>query len=388
MRGFSLLESLLALMILCLVLVSFLGSLTQFQDVVRVQGDVTEASEDLRYSVASVVRHIRMAGAGGLSMVAPHSSGGLWPLALDVVDNAPSVPDLRSSAGGGSWNFQAGRSPVEGTDVLRIRGVMTTPMYGISAGDFEGRGRCAIPPISPWTGVSQSLTLPGVTLGRPFLFALQTPISISTATGPSRDTGQWRVVELVEEAVIEDSGGVRHMKLVFDDGPGAAFAALNGVREPRVKERAVFSGGFLDDFVFLVSKNGFGSSSLYRLRPSRGGGGRVLAEEMVPNVVDFQLALGCDLDGDGQIVDEEWFLSRNHAVGPTGEQMAALSQVRLTIVTRTQRPDRRWSQGPESYEDGPPIAADREGYRYRAMTVRVSPRIANAGTWRGGEGLK
>lgn len=378
-RGFSLFEALLSLMILSLVVVSFLGSLTEFHDMVRVQGDITEASEDLRHSIASIVRQIRMTGAGGLPLAAPQAGGGFRPLAVDVADNVPSVQELSSSAGGGAWGFQAGRSPVEGTDALRIRGVMTTPRYGLSAGDFEGRGRCAIPAVSPWTGLAQDLNLPGRTRGRPFLFALQAPQGISTGIGPSRDIGQWRVVEVTEEAVIEDSGGTRHMNLVFDDGSSNAFASLNAVREPRVRIREVFSGGFLDDFVFLVSKNGFGGTSLYRLRVTRGDGGRVVAEEMAPNVVDFQVALGCDLDCDGRVVDEEWFLSRRRAAGPSGDQMVALSQVRLSIVTRTQRPDRRWSKGPESHENGPRTSAGELGYRYRAMTVRVSPRIARTG---------
>ncbi len=380
MRGFSLLESLVALMILCLVLSSFLGSLTQFQDVARVQGDVAEASEDLRYSVASLMKFVRMAGAGGLAIVAPHSGAGVRPLAIDVVDNFSSGQGFRSSAGGGTWDFHAGRSPVEGTDVLRIRGVMTTPMYGISAGDFDRRGRCSISSVSPWTGTSQKLSVPGVTRGRPFLFSLQMPMGRAASSGRTRDRPQWRVVEIVEEAVVENLGAGRRMNLEFNDGGSGAYVSLNGVSDPEVRMGAVFAGGFLDDLVFMVSENGYGGSSLYRLRPSRGPGGRILAEEMVANVVDLQLALGCDLDGDWQIGDNEWFLSRGTNDGPTGNQMATLRQVRLTVVTRTQRPDQRWTDGSGSHENGLPISPGQLAFRYRAMTVRVTPRIIDCGS--------
>lgn len=382
MRGFSLVEALLALTILSLVVVSFLGFLTEMNDVVRVQGDVTEASEDLRNCVALVVRQIRMAGAGGLPLFAPRPEGGFRPLAVDVVDGFSEGQVMESSAGGEAWTFEPARYPIEGTDVLRIRGVMTTPIYGLAADDFDGRGRCSIQSISPWTGLDQDLTLSGSMCGRPFLFALQAPFTISVGNGQSRDIAQWRVVEISDEAVIENSGGAARMNLSFDDGPSAAFASLNAARAFTVKPAEVFSGGFLDDFVFLVSKNGFGGSSLYRLRVSSGGGARVLAEEMVANVVDLQVALGCDLDGDGQVSEEEWFLSRDRTGGPTGEQMAKLIVFRLSIAIRTQQPDRRWSQEPKSLENGPSMTADGSGYRYRSMTVCIKPRKADAGTRR------
>ncbi|RLE22519.1 MAG: hypothetical protein DRJ65_13695 [Acidobacteria bacterium] len=379
MRGFSLLEALLALMILSLVVVSSLGFLTEINDVVRVQGDVTEASEDLRNCVALVVRQIRMAGAGGLPLSAPRPEGGFRPLAVDVVDGFSEGQGMESSAGGEAWAFEPGRYPIEGTDVLRIRGVMTTPVFGLAANDFDGRGRCSVQSISPWTGHDQDLSISGSTCGRPFLFALQAPFTISVGNGQSRDIAQWRVVEISDEAVIENYGGASRLNLNFDDGPSAAFASLNAARAFTVKPAEVFAGGFLDDFVFLISKNGFGGSSLYRLRVTSGGGGRVLAEEMVANVVDLQVALGCDLDADGQVSEEEWFLSRGRTAGPTGDQMAELIQLRLSIAIRTQQPDRRWSEKPKSLENGPSYTAGGPGCRHRTMTVRIRPRKAAAG---------
>ena len=103
--GFSLLEALLSLGMLSLVMVSFLGSLGEFRNVVMVEGDLCEASEDLRYAVGSLVRQIRMAGSGGLPLVAPGADGALRPLAIDVSDNVSADQFLGSSAGGGRWSF-------------------------------------------------------------------------------------------------------------------------------------------------------------------------------------------------------------------------------------------------------------------------------------------
>lgn len=379
MRGFSLIEALLALTLLSLVVVSFLGFLGEMNDVVRVQGDLSEASEDLRNGVALLVRQIRMAGAGGLPLVAPAPDGGFRPLAIDVVDGVFDGRPLASSAGGGPWSFEPGRIPIEGTDVLRIRGVMTTPTLGLDAADFVDRGRCAVRPRSPWTGRDQALKIPHSTQGRPFLFAMQAPFTIPVGDGLIRDIGQWRVVEIREEVVIEDSGGVGRMFVSFDDGPSAAYGSLNAAHAMAVRPAEVFSGGFLDDFVFLVSKNGYGGRSLYRLRVIRGDGGRVVAEEMAADVVDLQVALGCDLDSDGRVGEEEWFLSRHRSDGPSGAQMASLVQVRLSMTTRTREPDRRWSQGPESLENGPCVEDGGTGFRYRSMTACVMPRTVGAG---------
>jgi len=377
-RGFSLLEALVALGILSLVIVSFLGFFGKFHDVVKVQGDVCEASEDLRYAVGSLVRQIRMVGAGGLPLVAPSDGGVLRPLAVDVADNVVPGGFLESSAGGGRWVFEAGRLPVEGTDVLRLRGILTTPKYGISKSDFVGPGRCHIPSVSPWNGLSQNLDPPGRAEGRAFLFALQGPLAVPLGDHCTREIGQWRVVEITEEPVLEDFGGRRSLNLVFDEGSSNAFAGLNYRHVDSIKPEDVFSGGFLDDLIFLVSENGFGGTSLYRLRPSRGGGGRVLAEEMVPNVHDFQVALGCDLDDDGLVADDEWFFSSRRGGGPTGEEMARLRQIRLSILTRTQRPDRKWPGGPGKMENGLRRTPDRQGFRYRLMTTRISPRTVRA----------
>jgi hypothetical protein len=373
--GFSLLEALLSLGMLSLVMVSFLGSLGEFRDVVMVEGDVCEASEDLRFAVGNLVRQIRMAGAGGLPLVAPGADGALRPLAIDVSDNVSPDQFLESSAGGPRWSFEAGRLPIEGTDILRIRGVLATPRYGISKADFVGQGRCRIASVSPWTGLDQDLDHPRRGEGRPFLFALQAPLTFSLGNDCSREIEQWRVVEIVEEPVFEDCGGYRSLNLAFDDGSLNAFTALNFGNASRVKPGEVFSGGFLDDLVFLVSENTFGGTSLYRLRPFRGGGGRVLAEEMVPNVHDFQVALGCDLDDDGRVADDEWFLSRQRPDGPTGEQMAHLRHIRLSIVTRTLRPDRRWQGGLKRVENGSRSPSGSRGFRYQMMSIRVSPRI-------------
>jgi len=372
--GFSLLEALLSLGMLSLVMVSFLGSLGEFRNVVMVEGDLCEASEDLRYAVGTLVRQIRMVGAGGLPLVAPGVNGALRPLAIDVADNVSAGRFLKSSAGGDRWKFEAGRSPIEGTDVLRIRGVLATPRYGISKADFGGPGRCRIASVSPWTGLDQDFDCPGRAQGRPFLFALQAPLRFSVGHGCSREIGQWRVVEIVEEPVLEDCGGHRSLNLVFEDGFSNAFKDMNIGRTCRVNPGEVFSGGFLDDLVFLVSENQFGGTSLYRLRPSRGGG-RVLAEEMVPNVHDFQVALGCDLNDDGRLSDDEWFFSRQRRDGPSGEQMAHLRHIRLSIVTRTQRPDRRWQGGSKRAENGSRSPSGSRGFRYRMMSIRVSPRI-------------
>ncbi len=365
-RGFSLAEALVGLGLLGLLTIGFLGSLGRLRDVVTTQGDVADASEDLRRVTENLVRRIRAAGAGGLPLIASDGRGGKVAPAIDLADNVLGNDDPVGVLGGGSWGFLGRRRPVEGTDMLRIRGIMTTPRYDISGTDFDRTGRCLIGSLSPWTGRAQSLVAPGSPEGRPFLFSLRSP-----APGGGRD---WRVVRVEEGAELSTIGGVRKLILPFDDGPASGFAELNGAGGTRVRSDDVVSGGFLDDFVYMVSENGFGGTSLYRLRILRGKTGRIVVEEIAPGIRDLQIAVGGDFDGDGRIDDAEWFLGRRHPEAPPEDLRGRISGIRLSVLARTSRPDRRHTERPSPMENGRRIGGQESRFRFRSLTVRVSPR--------------
>ena len=365
-RGFSLVEALVGLGLLGLLTIGFLGSLGRLRDVVATQGDVADASEDLRRVTERLVGRIRGAGAGGLPPFAADGRGGTVPLAIDVADNVSGNDDPVGSFDGHRWEFLRTRRPIEGTDMLRIRGIMTTPRFDISENDFDGFGRCRIGSVSPWTGRAQRLRAPGSPEDRGFLFSLRSP-----APGGGH---AWRVVRVEEGAGITTVGGVRNLILPFDDGASTGFADLNGGGETRVNPADVVSGGFLDDFVYMVSENGFGGTSLYRLRLSWGDAGRVVVEEIAPGIRDLQIAVGGDFDGDGRLEDDEWFFSSKHPGAPPEDIGRLICSIRLSILARTSRPDRQRIERREPIENGLQIPEGESRFRFRSLTVRVRPR--------------
>ncbi|MCD4750339.1 MAG: PilW family protein [Thermoanaerobaculales bacterium] len=372
-HGFSLVEALVALLLLVGVLASFLVGLNRLQRTVTIQADLASAAEDLRHTAGSITRMLRMVGCGGLPLAVPDTVGNLRPLAVDVVDNVAAVNGFVSSLSGESWRFTSGRRAAPGTDVLRIRGVMTSPSYDIAAGDFISPGRVLVSETSPWTGDSQTLSPPSSTADRPFLFALRSPLDLVAAHGGRRSYGQYRVVRVEGDVEVLNGPAGRVMQVGYDDSPAGVYAFLNPADRLELDRQDVVSGGFLDDLVFFVATNNYEKPSLYRLRVKRPGG-RVRAEEMVPNVCNLQVAFGCDVNGDGEVGPSEWFLSAQNPQSPPVGALATLVQLRLSLVSRTQSPDRGWVAHPAPLENAPDLAPGEPHYRYRTTTVRINVR--------------
>ena len=71
---------------------------------------------------------------------------------------------------------------------------------------------------------------------------------------------------------------------------------------------------------------------------------------------------------------KEWFLSEGNAAAPTAAQMAGLREVRLSVVSRTQDPDRDWTADADMPENAANLSGGDLLYRYRTITVRVALR--------------
>lgn len=369
-RGFSLVEALVALLLLVAVLAAFLVAVNRFQRAVTVQADLASASEDLRHTTGSILRVVRMAGCGGLPIVAPDALGSLRPLAVDLADNSDSIDRFESSVTGESWRFVSNRQAVRGTDVLRIRGVMANPTYDMAVASFADPGMVSISETSPWSGDPQSLETPSSTNGRAFLLALRSPLEVVADFGSRRAYSDYRVVAVDGDAEINPGPEGRVLQFGYN---ASGYAFLNPSGSDDLAAKMVVSGGFLDDVVFLIATNNYGEPALYRLRVKRVGG-RVTAEEVVPNVCDLQVAFGCDVDGDGEIDDSEWFLSAENPAPPSADALVSLLQLRVSLVSRTQSPDLGWQDGQEALENGLALEDEDRRYRYRASTIRINLR--------------
>ncbi len=378
-RGFSLLEAMVALLLLTVIIGAFLAMLNTFSGLVKIQGNIADTTENMRYTMAALVRVTRMAGTGGLPVVYPDAGGTLAPLAVDVADNVAASTTITSAVSTDDWTAIAGRTPVAGTDVLRIRGVMTSPQYDVFGGNFDDPTNPTtldVPETSPWNTdplnpLLNDMSEPTDNSGRPFLISLQFPLDIvPTSIAGVRRYATYRIVEATYAG---KSGSSPNEELTFniDD---QVYKSFNPGGFAPVPSNQAFAAGYLDDFIFYIALNNFGEPSLYRLRINDSGAGPYTAEELVPNVSNFQVALGCDINVDGSLTANEWFLSEGVPAAPSADQMAGLREVRLSVVSRTQDPDLKWTADADMPENSANLSGDDLRYRYRTITVRVALR--------------
>lgn len=124
--GYSLIELIVSLGITIIVLLGLYQIFEKNTEVARIQTQVSDMQQSLRVAQNEMVRFIRMSGRGGLQDVLNNAGVRLLP-ALSIQDNVPA--DTYAVPG------EPDSKVVEGTDVLSIRGVFTTPIYQINNAD-------------------------------------------------------------------------------------------------------------------------------------------------------------------------------------------------------------------------------------------------------------
>ena len=135
-RGFTLVELLVTLVILVVVLLGVLEIFDMATHVARVQTEVADMQQSLRSVQYDMVRMLRMAGRGNLpSEVAQPMLPAAAPpfslpqgLAVGAADNASGTTYVDDPG--------KAHKVLPGTDVLTIRGVLTTPVYTVLQNTF------------------------------------------------------------------------------------------------------------------------------------------------------------------------------------------------------------------------------------------------------------
>ena len=124
--GYSLIELIVSLGITIIVLLGLYQIFEKNTEVARIQMQVSDMQQSLRVAQNEMVRFIRMSGRGGLQDVLNNAGVRLLP-ALSIQDNVAA--DTYAVPG------ETASKVVEGTDVLSIRGVFTTPIFQINNAD-------------------------------------------------------------------------------------------------------------------------------------------------------------------------------------------------------------------------------------------------------------
>ena len=160
--GFSLIEILITLLIFSTITMGLLVVFDNSSRLARSQTQLAMLQQNQRVGHSELVRYAKMAGLGGLpltrinleaaqltSSARKYKEPGMFPrgYAIEVINNVESgrrIDGLDATASG------SGDTVLEGSDVLIVRGVFSTPVYYVATPSVNIRDR-ATTPCSPAT---------------------------------------------------------------------------------------------------------------------------------------------------------------------------------------------------------------------------------------------
>jgi Type IV Pilus-assembly protein W len=371
--GFSVAELTITLIVLVEIALAMLLLFDSSGKLGKAEMQVADMQQSLRIGQYEVLKMVRMAGRGELP-VTNNPAGTLAPNLFSGTSLA-----LRNNVAAGSGVIAAApptdppgliTNPrvVAGTDVLTVRGVFSTPLYQINYSDpkafvynpLSGTGTVIISSTSP-TGVAQPLDA----VGAPGSFAdaitykrLETIILVS----PVDDT-VYGVAQL-DPSTSQIVGSAPNQTATI------AFTTV-GIGNVPLSANATFPNltnvayvGILEEYRFYVREVHAKPSDLTtemnpRLSRARFYAGSDnpwnadltnLYQDISAGVIDLQVALGFDLNGDGVVTDtnsatdEVLFNSPADSVtnppwSPLPSPFPPLLYVRVNVLARTSRHD-------------------------------------------------
>lgn len=409
-RGFTLAEVLVSLVVLAFVILGILALFDSANQLAVTQLNRVDMQQSLRVGQREIGRMIRLAGRGGLP--AGTSASKLPKGAAIAIDN-------NVAAGTDILNDGSSPAVVEGSDVLKVRGVFNTTVYLVEYPDPASfnidipntMGNVTIRNVTPIGNVPQDLQplkdmIASAT--RPEALVLVSPFSEAV----------YGVAEIDYGASVVNADSVV-LGFRYDNGTYAAiYATLSsgGVFPDTIfSQSRVGSVGIVEEYRFYLRRGttmddpgevatpmGDEVRRLSRARTYPGvdaaydGDVSNLRVDIAENVIDFQVALAVDTDNNGDVtesadgVGDEWFgnsLSDKETDPPWVNLFAGtaplLRFLRLTTLARTAQGDRgHMSQELDHLEDhvfssSDPLNDPLWDRRFQRIVLRTSVEIRN-----------
>ena len=407
--GFTLIEVLVALVVLVMVFGAVVIVTTASDRMARAQSHVSEMQQSLRIAQHDLVRTVRMAGRGGMPR-------GDLPtgLAVAVRNNVPASGDEHHIAIGDTGSPEV----LAGTDVLTVRGVLSSPLYqaGTDADTFEldsedrpTRGTIRLRSPCPTTGVPQDLRhlATAIRRGLPDALIMVSPLADEI----------YAVVELDGAGSTINATGIEgdatDLTLAFRIVGGThteSYSALSpGGGFPASLRAAAFVGLLEEQRFYVKEERSIPGDSGSRLTPRLArarmypgtqmpyaGSPFLLGSDISDGVIDLQVALGIDVDGDNEVLEnevapgsDEWLFNDVaddplDAAWNSGAKSPTLFWVRIQTLARTHRPEPRHlspaidSLGDRRYDETDPPGDEAEAsarqFRRRRLETLVDLR--------------
>jgi Type IV Pilus-assembly protein W len=337
----------------------------------RAQTNVADMQQSLRIGQYQMVRMARMAGRGGLPPILPAKA---LPTGVGIsVQNNVTEPTYLVASDSSAPKVLAG------TDVLTLRGVFSTPVYQVASANaasfkLTGPGTptpatatggtvevCTVTPsganqdLTPLTSlIDQAKTNPakaskeGVILVSPLDDGIYGVVQLDPATSTKTVTGCPTAsgVTLAFKCDRSDSLTSQYRDL----GPASAGANLHPaltkvgflgvVEEYRyyVREDHAVPNDAKSDLMPVLSRARFypGTNQVYATDNDN------LRQDIADGILDLQIALGLDVDGDGLVKEDTANPANDEWLGNApGEAVIAgeLKAVRISTLARTNRAD-------------------------------------------------
>ncbi len=432
--GFSLVELLVTLLVVAEILIIASLMFDLHNKTARAQNQVSDMQQSLRVAQREMVEVVRMAGRGGLVANLPITTPGGAPpivegLALEVQNNVP--------AGTVIVEGDDETAVVPGTDVLRVRGVFTAPLYQLVSSALETGPNLIYEPTPDNPATAESGT---VVINDPspsgFPQRLQPLID---AVGEEEDEGGaalllvsplsdavYGIVQL-DTVIADDEDDPRQVTITFlagDEAPAEyrqLFPATGNL--PDNLTGAAFVG-MLEEHVFYIREaraipGDATSEPMPRLARTRVfprtalGIGEDHTFDIADNVLDLQVALGYNSDADDEyftadLIDDlvvtetedgdadDWLFNgagddpeATPWVGPWGDPDAGgtpqpqLQYVRLTTLVRTEGREFQYTSPPidrieDRVYDEPRVPVGRDAEReYHRRLLRTVVDLRN-----------
>ena len=396
--GFTLIEVLIAMVISILLIVGIYNLFELNARISRVQSDVAEMQQAQRIAQHDLARIMQMAGRGGVPL-------GTLPagMAFEVLDNA--ADDAHISPADDSTP-----DVLVGTDVLTVRGAFSAPVYQAPTEDGQVITFDAAPPSAATAGtftvttptntaIPQDLQplIDAVTEGRPEALLVTTTLGDQIFFVVELDPENSDVSDEDNLTIAFLITGGTHTDAYSNFTPGGAIPEGNDtfsytsvalLEEYRYYVRELTAGG---ELVPILSRARVypGTQSPWADEATN------WSVDMVDNVLDLQLALGIDADGDGAVADgnaaedgdpaeDEWLYNAVDDDDADPKWAAGtFLYLRATSLVRSERNDRGYL-APEltlvenhDYDDSPLNDEPANWFRRRTLTTTVD--LRNAG---------
>ncbi len=345
--GFTLVEMSVALGVTVIVMLGILFLFDFNNRLTRVQTNVADMQQSLRIAQYDMVRMARMAGRGGLA--GPQGV----VVRRDVDDEAHVIPDDDTSP-----------KVLEGTDVLTVRGVFSTPIYQLSFTNPGAyvypvsvggtTGKAEICRVSP-SGSLQDLSAISDRLDTAEALILVSPIGDQFYAVVELDPMNSNDMTTTCPAV--PAGQLQGLTVGFKTV--TSYSSLGAVGElAEVALSKVAYVGFLEEYRFYVREDHEIDNEDSALTPvlSRArffpgtenvyGGEEALREDIADGIFDLQIAMGIDVNGDGSVSEnlvdpdtDEW---QGNSLGEDAIT-GGLKGIRISTLARTQRADAQYT---------------------------------------------